>query len=326
MPSSSTKLKTLYIMQALLDRTDQDHGMSAADLIGMLNSHGLSADRKTIYSDIETLQEFGLDIVRGSSGYYIASREFELPELKLLVDAVQASKFITVKKSRELIKKIEKLAGKNGASQLQRDIYIFNRPKTGNETIYYTVDQIHSALLSNRQIRFQYLEWTIRKELTAKRDGEYYEVSPWALTWDDENYYLIAYEHRSQQIRHYRVDKMQKTAVAAEERLGKAEFDDFDLAEFAKKTFGMYGGYDEQVDLVCDRSMVGVILDRFSAETILIPEGDDRFRISVPVSVSPQFFGWVAGLGGGVKIDGPKKVQEEYKMFLQKILKQYSDR
>lgn len=327
MTISANKLKILYTMKALLEKSDERHVLSAEDLNKILKEYGYSADRKTIYSDMETLEAFGLDIVQVKGGpkpgYYIGSRDFELAELKLLVDAVQASKFITTKKSRELIEKIEKLASENDAKQLQRNVFIYNRPKTGNERIYYNVDEIHTAILQNRQIRFQYTEWTTDKRLVPKKGGQYYAVSPWALTWDDENYYLIAYERDSDKIKHYRVDKMKNTDVAEEERLGKEQFQDFDLAAFAKKTFGMYGGRDETVSLVCDKRLAGVILDRFSADSILVPEDEGHFRVSVLVSVSPQFFGWITGLGSGVRIAEPENVQAEYRAFLEEILCKY---
>lgn len=327
MTVSTNKLKMLYIMKALLERTDEEHILSAEDLKRILAEHGFSADRKTIYSDIETLEAFGLDIVQVKggvkAGYYIGSREFELPELKLLVDAVQASKFITVKKSGELIRKIERLTSRHNAGQLKRNVFIYNRPKTGNETIYYNVDQIHAAILSDRQIRFQYTEWNLNKELAEKKNGAFYVVSPWALTWDDANYYLIAYEEASGKIKHYRVDKMKNASVTAEARLGRAQFDGFDLADFAKKTFGMYGGRDEIVRIVCRRHLVGVILDRFARDTVLVPVNEENFCVSVLVSVSPQFFGWLTGLGEGIYLDGPESVKKEYSSFLKKILEKY---
>ena len=191
MAVSSVKLRTLYMMRILLEKTDESHPMSAADIGKALGEYGMSADRKTVYSDIETLIEFGMDILQAkgtNGGYYIGGREFELPELKLLVDAVQASKFISRKKSEELIKKLESMASEYDARQLQRNVFIYNRPKTGNETIYYNVDQIHAAILENRQIQYKYAEWTVEKRLKPKKDGAFYTVSPWALTWDDANY------------------------------------------------------------------------------------------------------------------------------------------
>ena len=327
MSVSTTKLRFLYIMKTLLEQTDEEHVMSAADLEEALRGYGLAAERKSIYNDIETLEAFGLDIVqvRGGKkpGYYIASREFELPELKLLVDAVQASKFITARKSRDLIAKLEKLAGRNGAGQLQRDVFIASRVKTENETIYYNVDQIHAAMLSDRRIRFQYTEWSTSKRLVVKRGGEFYEVSPWMLTWDDENYYMIAYEESSDLIKHYRVDKMKKTIITDEPRQGRERFAGFDPASYTRKTFGMYGGREETVRLLCKNSAIGVIIDRFSREIIVAPADETHSRVNVDVYVSPQFFGWLSGLGGDVIIEGSASVRSEYRDFLQKIAKEY---
>jgi len=314
-------------MKILLEKTDADHPMSAADIGKALGEYEMSADRKTVYNDIETLNEFGMDIlqVRGTNGgYYVGRREFELPELKLLVDAVQASKFISRKKSEELIRKLENLAGEYDASQLQRNVFICNRLKTGNETVYYNVDKIHAAILENKQIQYKYAEWTVQKRLKPKKNGVFYTVSPWALTWDDANYYLIAYDEAADCIKHYRVDKMQQTSVTGRERIGKERFQNFDLAEFAKKTFSMYGGCDEEVTLVCENDIVGVILDRFGQEVFIVPVDEGHFRVRVLAAVSPQFFGWITGIGEKMRIAAPEHVRESYREYLLRIVSGYS--
>ena len=313
-------------MKMLLEKTDEKYTMSAADIDKALGDYGMSADRKTVYNDIETLREFGMDVLQtkgSNSGYYIGSRKFELPELKLLVDAVQASKFISRKKSEELIRKLESLASEHDARQLQRNVFIYNRPKTGNETIYYNVDKIHTAILENRQIQCQYAEWTVKKELIPKKNGAVYTVSPWSLTWDDANYYLIAYDEASDCMKHYRVDKMQRTRVIRQERVGKERFQDFDLVEFSKKTFSMYGGHDEEVTLQCGNELIGVILDRFGTDIMIVPADEGQFRVRVLVAVSPQFFGWVTGIGVRLRIAGPERVQKEYKEYLEGIMEGY---
>ncbi|MEE1313759.1 MAG: WYL domain-containing transcriptional regulator [Lachnospiraceae bacterium] len=323
----SQKLKTLYLMEILHECTDEEHPLSASELSKILEvRYGLSAERKSIYNDIEVLKVYGMDIIQkkgANAGYYVGERYFQLPELKLLVDAVQSSKFITQKKSIELIGKLEGLTSRAEARQLNRQVYIYNRIKTGNETIYYNVDHIHSAIFLNRQIQFQYVEWTCRKELRLKRNGEYYRVSPWALTWDDENYYLIAYAQKDKIIKHYRVDKMRKIDIMTESRVGKETFENFDLAEFAKKTFGMYGGYDEQVTLICHNQLAGVILDRFGQDVMMVPVGKEHFRVTVLVAVSQQFFGWLTGIGKKIHIVAPKKVKKEYQQYLEELLKQF---
>lgn len=326
MAVSKVKLRMLYIMKILSEKSDERHTLSAADINRLLQDYGMAADRKTIYSDIETLREFHIDIVQAkgtNGGYYIGSREFELPELKLLVDAVQTSKFISCKKSKELIRKLENLTNEYDARLLQRNVFIYNRPETKNETIYYNVNEIHTAILENYQIRYQYAEWTVQKKLIPKKNGAVYMVSPWALTWDDANYYLIAYDKTEDVIKHYRVDKMQQVQIIEKERVGRERFQKFDLAEFAKKTFGMYGGQDVEVTLTCCNELAGVIIDRFGKETILIPIDEEHFRVHILVAVSRQFFGWLTGIGKEMKIESPKFVREEYRKYLQEILQDY---
>lgn len=326
MAISKVKLRMLYIMKILFEKSDERHALSAPDIKRLLRNYGMEADRKTIYSDIETLREFHIDIIQAkgtNGGYYIGSREFELPELKLLVDAVQASKFISCKKSKELIWKLENLTNEYDAKLLQRNVFIYNRSKTGNETIYYNVNEIHTAILENHQIRYQYAEWTVQKKLMPKKNGAIYTVSPWALTWDAENYYLIAYDEAEDIIKHYRVDKMQRVQTIEEERVGRERFQKFDLAEFAKKTFGMYGGQDVEVTLICRNELAGVIIDRFGKKTRLVPIDAEHFRVHLLVAVSSQFFGWLTGIGKKMKIESPKFVRTEYKKYLQEILQEY---
>ena len=326
MAGANQKLKILYLLQILRERTDENHIMSATDLCKALEEYGISAERKSIYSDIEALKTFGIDIVqkKGSNpGYHIASREFEIAELKLLVDAVQASKFITKKKTEELIKKLEGLTNKYEASQFQREVYIYNRAKAQNETIFYNVDYIHDAIFSNVQIQFQYSEWTVKKELQLKKNGDFYVVSPWALTWADENYYLIAYDENADKIKHYRVDKMKKMSLLEGKRLGRERFQEFDLAAFSKKTFGMYGGEDAKITLEGINGLAGVVIDRFGQDVAMMASDEEHFRAIVTVAVSPQFFGWLSGLGAGIKIVSPEHVRIGYKEYLAKLLANY---
>lgn len=234
MPRSSfQKLKIIYIMEYLLKNSDEDHAVTTSQIIAYLKSHDITAERKTIYSDIEALRDFGLDIIQVSEGnnhgYYVASRDFELPELKLLVDSVQSSKFITHKKTLSLIKKIEKLASIHSAQLLNRQVFVKNRIKTMNESIYYNVDEIHNGISSNRKIRFLYFEYNVAKERVYRHDGAYYVVSPFAMTWDDENYYMVAFDSAAGIIKHYRVDKMEKITVLDEERDGQEAYEALDV-------------------------------------------------------------------------------------------------
>lgn len=315
------KLKLLYLKKILEERTDENHPLSMADILNALAAEGITAERKSIYDDIAALRDFGMDIEKSSGrtpGYYVASRTFELPELKLLVDAVQASKFITHKKSAELIRKLEGFTSVHEARSLSRQVYVANRIKTMNESIYYTIDFIHAAMQENVQITFRYFEWNMHKERVFRHGGKRYTVSPWALTWEDENYYLLAHEEESGIVKHFRVDKIADIALTEIPRGGAKHFAVFDTGEFSRKVFGMFGGEEKLVVLRCDESLAGVILDRFGTDTRLIPSGN-TFTAAVRVLVSPQFLSWVIGFGNKMSIESPAEVRDSLKELIKEI-------
>ena len=318
------KAKLLVLKNILERKTDEDHPLSVPQLIRALEAEGIRAERKSIYNDIEALRASGVDVElsRGrGGGYYLGSRTFELPELKLLVDAVQASQFITKDKSKKLIRKLEGLTSEAQARKMQRQVFVSGRVKTMNESIYYTVDALHEAIARDRQVQFQYLEWDLRKRRVPRRGGQIYQASPWALAWENANYYLVAYTGEG--IRHYRVDKMKGVRQTELPRQGKAEFSALDLAAYTRKMFGMYGGREEKVTLKCANSLVGVMLDRFGTEAILVPQADETFHLTVPVAVSPQFLGWVCGFGGEVRVIGPAAVRLEMGRLVQSLADTY---
>ena len=322
--SAGQKLKLLYIIKLLTENTDENHPASTTDIIAYLDANGIHSERKSIYDDIEKLCDFGYDIVQVRSrlggGYYMASREFELAELKLLVDAVQSSRFITSRKSRSLIKKLELLAGKQDAGKLQRQVYVAGRIKTENESIYYNIDNIHRAIQENRQISFQYLDWNLNKELVPRVGGKR-KVSPWALIWREENYYLAAYDGVDGIMKHYRVDKMGHVDVLKDEREGLEQFEMVDPAVYTNLTFGMFSGDEETVTLQFPNRLIGFVLDRFGREADIRPMTDRVFRIRVRVAVSGQFFGWLAGIGREAVIVSPAAVKEQYQGWLTDIVK-----
>lgn len=321
------KLKILYIMQMLMENTDEEHTLSTADIISNLRLQGIEAERKSVYDDIEQLKVFGLDILNRRSepkGYYIASRDFELPELKLLVDAVQSSKFITEKKSRRLIGKIEKLAGYHEAKELQSQVVVSNRIKTMNESIYYNVDKIHAAISQNVKIRYKYCEWTIDRELKPKKNGAFYTASPWILTWDDENYYMIAFDEENQELRHYRVDKMMNITLTKDKREGREQFKEFDIASFSKRTFGMFAGEERELEILFDNRLIGVVVDRFGADARIHKHGPDSFSAKLRVNVSAQFYGWLAALGSGAKIVAPKAEADNFAQYIGDVAARYT--
>lgn len=317
------KLKLLYIVKYLSENTDESHPAGIGDIIAYLDANGIHSERKSLYDDMEKLCDFGYDIVhlqsRLGGGYYMASREFELAELKLLVDAVQSSRFITPKKSRSLIKKLEQMAGKHDAGKLQRQVYVAGRVKTENENIYYSIDNIHRAIQENRQISFRYLDWNLKKQLTLRPRGEK-RVSPWTLIWQDENYYLAAFDSVSGVIKHYRVDKMGDVEVLKEAREGVEQFSQVDLAAYTNQTFGMYGGREETVTLQFPDRLIGVVLDRFGRGAEIRSVQAGLFCIRAKVTVSGQFYGWMAGIGRDAVIVSPVYVRDQYREWLQGIL------
>ena len=324
---SSQKLKLLYVMRYLVRSSDEAHPVTVQQIIDFLGGGGIPAERKSIYDDVEALRRFGLDILQvkigRQSGYYVGSREFELPELKLLVDSVQSSKFITHKKTLSLIRKIESLASVYEAQLLSRQVYVKNRIKTMNESIYYNVDEIHTGIARDRQIRFRYFDYTVQKERRFRRDGGYYVVSPFALTWDDENYYLVAYDSTAAMIKHFRVDKMLDIGILDEPRDGRESFAALDMAEYAKKVFGMFSGREERVRMRFDNQLVGAVLDRLGREAMLVPDGESHFTVTAQVEVSPQFFAWVSGFGRLAQILGPDHVVQAMRAHAAEVLAMY---
>ncbi len=322
--NSGQKLKLLYILKILNEETNENRAITTQDLIDKLKSYDVAAERKSIYDDIARLQDFGYDIIqkdnRSGGGYYMASREFELVELKLLVDAVQSSRFMTQKKSTELIQKLEKLTSKQDARQLHRQVYVAGRVKTENEGIYYQVDVIHKAIAENKQIQFTYMEWNYKKELVPKKQ-EKYQVSPWIMMWKDENYYLVAYDCKVEELRHYRMDKLAEVELLDIQRQGQECYGKLKPVEYVNKTFGMFGAQEEDIILSFPEKLVGVIIDRFGKE-VSIRSLDGKIRARVKVMASPQFFGWVAGVGKELQIAGPEHIKTAYKTWLRELLEE----
>ena len=326
---ANQKFKIYRLAQIMLERTDEEHYLTMPEIIAALKEYDIPADRKSLYADLKDLETLGIEVEGAQIGqryrYHVLNHPFELAELKLLVDAIQSSKFITERKSNALIKKLEKLVSKYDAMKLQRQVYVSGRIKTMNESIYYTVDAIHNAISQNKKIRFQYFQWNVKKEMELRHGGAYYHISPWGLSWDDENYYLIGYDSDAEQIRHYRVDKMLRIQMSKEEREGREHFKKLDMADYARKSFGMFRGEEQQVKLLVNNRMAGVIIDRFGKEVMMIPADADRFRVSVDVHVSPQFLSWIISLGDDVKIIGPEDVVERMKDEIRRLGRQYGE-
>ncbi len=324
--SSNQKLKLLYLLKMLNEKTDEENTMTVNEMIAELNRYGITAERKSIYDDLEALRHYGLDIVTRKSKtteYFVASRLFELPELKLLVDAIQCSKFVTHKKSNELIKKIESLASTKQAQSLHRQVYVSNRVKTINESIYYNVDRLHAAIAENKQVTFKYFDYDIKKEKVYRKNGDKYIVSPYGLSWDDENYYLVTFSTKYNDFTHYRVDRMTDIDLLEENREPLPEKAQFDIAEYSKKVFNMFGGEEVMVKIKFDNSLVNAAIDRFGKDIIIGKLDDTSFFIWIKVAVSSTFFAWLSQFGSKVKVLSPETVVEQYKNSLREILMQY---
>ena len=323
--SDNQKLKIFYILDYLQRNSHQDHPVRAAELLSMLErQHNIVCDRKTVYSDIAALQDYGVDIVSipgKNGGYYIASRNFELPELKLLIDAVQSSRFLTEKKSRELIEKLCNQCSVHDARLMRRDVLVSGRVKSMNETIYYNVDAIQDAIAENRQITFRYFDYGLDGK--RKYRTKDYQASPYGLCQDNENCYLLAHSPRHG-VTSYRVDRMDRITVSEEKRIPCPELTGKALNEHAERHFQMFSGEQTNVKLRFHRSLLNVVIDRFGKDTMLIPDGEEHFVFTVQVAVSPMFLSWVVGFGAKAKILFPQIVAEECKKLCLEALNQYN--
>ena len=324
---TNQKLKLYYLSRIMLEKTDDEHMITMPEIQEALRAYDVTADRKSLYDDLEALRVLGIDIVGEKAGrnyyYHVGGKQFEIAELKLLVDAIQSSKFITEKKSNELIKKLTGMASMYEAAQMKRQVVVQGRVKTMNESIYYSVDDVHRAIAENRQISFEYMKWNEKKTMERRREKPYV-VSPWALTWDDENYYLIAYDEEADSIKHFRVDKLKSIRVLDEKRAGKEEFKEFNLAKYSKMSFGMFGGEPTRVKIAFENDMAGVFIDRFGRDITIRPSKKKGWsETSVDVTMSDQFLGWIFALGSGVKILGPNNVIEMFKKELNEMIKTY---
>ena len=323
------KLKLLVLLRFLRSESDEQHPVAMKELLAELARAGIQAERKSIYDDLETLRDFGFDIVQATParrGYFLGEREFELAELKLLVDAVQSSRFLTTGKSRALIGKMESMASRWQAGELRRQVHVADRVKTMNESVYYNIDTVHAAIAGEKRISFLYNEWAIEREgglrcvRRRRREGRRYQVSPWELIWDNQFYYLVAFDGEAGRIKHYRVDKMERLAVVDKPREGERAFRDLDLTRYSRSVFGMYGGELRHVCLRFSDALAGAVVDRFGSELTFHDAGGGAFQVTVPVAISPQFFGWMAGFGSKAQILAPEAVAQEYRRWLSETL------
>ncbi|MDD6678649.1 MAG: transcriptional regulator [Firmicutes bacterium] len=323
--SENQKLRILYLLDYLQKNSHEEHPVRAKELMDMLMSrHDIRCDRKTIYSDIAALQEYGYDIASTpgkNGGYYMVSQIFQLPELKLLIDAVQSSRYLTEKKSRELIEKLCRLCNEHDANLMKRNVLVAGRVKSMNESIYYNIDAIQEAISRNRQITFRYFDWDLQGK-RRYRDREY-KASPYGLIQDNENCYLLAYSVRHG-VTHYRVDRMSNIISLEEKRLPCPELTGKALNDHARKQFQMFSGEEARVRLRFRNHLANVVFDRFGQEIMLVPDGENHFVITVSVDVSPMFLSWVIGFGDDVQILFPESVAQRCRKLCQEVAALYS--
>lgn len=316
--SDSKKLTLIYLQQLFLEKTDDKHFVRMPEILKYLEEREVFVDRRTIYTDLKLLDYAGFEIVgvpeKGSYKYHHPNRLFDTTELKFLVDSVAASKFLTDKKSKELIEKVKTLGNSFDNAALQRSVLSHKRVKTMNDKVFKNLDTLYFAISNNHKISFQYLRWTTDKKLAQWKGEKPFITSPCAVSLTDDNYYLIAFDSRTQKLKHYRIDKMASIKLLEEEREGQEVFKTFDIVDYSKKTFGMFGGKEEKVMFEVANDLVGVFLDRFGTDIFIMPNPDNKKSclVRVAVNVSPQFYGWLIGLGKKVKVVSPENVKEDF--------------
>ncbi len=323
---TNQKLKLLYLQKVLLEETDYEHGLTMEQIIKCLEAYEVTAERKTLYADLKALKEVGMDIVGEKCGkeyrYHVQSRDFELAEVKILADALSASRFISKKKTKELIEKISHLVSKYEAKSLRRQVYLSGRVKATNESVYYTVDAVHRAIAAKRKVRFIYTNWNTKKKLVPRYNGKVYEVSPWGLSFNDDNYYMIGFDSDRQTIRHYRLDKMKDIALTDIPVDGADYMRNIEIGTYVTQNFGMCGGDVRAVRVRLPETFCGVFIDRFGKDIEFHDVGDGMVECTITLAVSWTFFAWIFGLGD-VTIVAPQDVVREVKEFIGDIVQKY---
>ena len=315
--SSQQKLKILYLMRILHEQSDEDHPMSALDLLRELERYGISAERKSIYKDLNLLTDYGMDIVHTrlpKQGWFLGKQEFELPELRLLIDAVQSAAFITPKKTKELLSKLDRQMSCHQARDMGRQVYIDSRVKCVNEEIYYNIDIMHKAIAQNKKVSFYYYRREVGRGRTARNEGKPFEVSPYAMLWVNDHYYLVSNLDKLDSLTHFRLDRMGKVKMLENPRRSFEEVSEyrntFDAADYARKCFSMFGGETELVDLRCVNELLEEVMDRFGENVKVYKDDAKHFHIRVQAKVSIGLVSWVLQFGTGIEAIAPKQLRQ----------------
>jgi predicted DNA-binding transcriptional regulator YafY len=316
------KLKVLHLLQLLNSESDEERGVTMARILEYLEQQGVPAERKSVYRDILILQKFGYEIEKNKKKpveYCLMNRDFDLAELKLLVDAVQSAHFISEGKTDKLIRKIESLTSRSRAGALRRQVHYTGRVKTSNDHVYFTTETLHESINQGVRVTFKYIDYDINKSVRQRRSGESYEISPYALVWNEDKYYVVGYYERYGKVCNFRVDRMKSVTSTGVINFPKPA--DFILEDHIRDTFGMFTGEKVALDIQFANDLVGVAIDRFGKDTSIHPNGPDHVLVHVSVLVSPVFYSWVFQFGGKVKILRPERIAEEYKKMVNDVLK-----
>jgi len=321
---SIKKIKLLRLMELLREETDEQNPMLASTVCKRLAARGVEVDRRVLTRDIDVLNEYGYEVMSTMIGhekaYYVVERSFSVPELKILIDAVQAATFITDKKTPEFIEKIAALGGAHRADILKDNIVCFNTRKHSNETIYYNVDCLEDAIQANKKVIFLYYDIDEHGDKVFRRDGHHYVVEPIALIFNDDNYYLTCYSEKHDNIANYRVDRMSSVEMIEDDISEKALQFRGKVDCYTEQVFKMYGGSAEKVSLEFDDTLIGVVYDKFGEDTKMVRTGENTIVASVDVQISPTFFGWLFQFGSKMKILSPTNVADEYKKQAKQVL------
>ncbi len=307
-----------------MERSDESHPISTDNIIQILNDeYGYSCDRKSIYRYVDAAREFGIEVEKVGRGYAVISRDFEAHELKLLADAIQSSKFITAKKSKALIDKLGTLTSVHEARQLHRSVHMIGSNKTDNERIYYTLDAVYEAIKNNKRVKFKYFHYRPDGSKEYRSNGADYLVSPYAVVWDDEKYYLHAYHEKYDTISSFRLDLMEDARVSKMPRLKQDVYRSYNPNDREKAAFSQFGGDARTVLLEFDNSLANAVFDQFGMDVSTTPVGEGKFRVSHSIIASPRFFSWIFGFGDKVKIVAPQEVVTEFREFISRVSGMY---
>lgn len=322
------KIKLVKILEILRQDSDEDNYIETSEILSKLATMGIICDRRTLAADIEVLNSYGYEVLSEkspgkSNKYCVIDRSFDVPELRILIDAVQASSFITPKKTEELIDKIADLGGSHRAELLRRNIVKFNTTKSTNENIFYSISEINAAIENGKKVSFEYFDFNEKHERVYRRSGKRYYVNPLATIYDDDNYYLICYYGRFEGVVHYRIDRMDRVEMVVNQPIDVYNGEPIDLKRHKKTLFGMFQGEEQLVEFQADASILDPIFDIFGDKVEITSDENGKLRFKAAVQLSPTFYGWCLSFGDKLQVDGPNEVVEKVVEYIHSLIQGY---